>query len=96
MTATPPSPASTLKRHHFSGFARGLHRFLRAAFGEHGDPVLDEIGRVTVDLHPGQPVSKESAVGEGARRPHTRPEIAQTSLEPQNLSQPFDVSPRQR
>jgi hypothetical protein len=94
--ASPPPSSSTLKRHHFSGFTRRQHRFLCAAFGEHRNPVLDEIGRLAVDLQPGQPVSKDPAVGEGALRPHARPEITQTSLESQNLSQPFDISPRER
>ena len=84
--STTASSSSTFERHHFSGFAGRQHRFLRAPFGEHRDPVLDEVGRVAVNFQPGQPVAKDPPVGEGALRPHARPELTQTSLEPQNLS----------
>jgi hypothetical protein len=94
---SPPSPtASSLKRHHLSGFSRRQHRFFRSALGEHGNPVLHEVGRVTVDFHPGQAIAKDASMRQGPLCPDAGAEIAEAALKPENLPQAFDISPRQR
>lgn len=92
--ATTPSPASALKRHHFTHLTGRQDRFLRATFREHGDPMLDEIRRVAVDLHPRQAVAKDAAMCQRPLRPDVRAEIAQTTLKAENLPQSFDVTAR--
>ena len=92
--ASTPSPASALKRHHFIHLAGRQDRFLRAAFRKHGDPMLDEIGRVAVDLHPRQAVAKDAAMCQRPLRPDIRAEIAQTTLKAEDLPQALDVAAR--
>jgi len=85
MTATPSPPASSSKRHHLAAFAGWQDRFFSAAFGEHGDPVLDEVWRVAVDFQPRQAVAKDAPVRERALRPDARTKVAKTALETENL-----------
>ena len=95
MTApTPSSPASALKWHHFAHFTGRQHRFLGPSFREHGDPMLDEIGRVAVDLHPRQAVAKDATMCQRPLRADVRAEIAQTTLKRENLPQSLDVPAR--
>src|SRR6478672_3206 len=96
MTSTASSTASPLKRHHFRGFTSRQHWFFRSALGEHGNPVLHEIGRVAVDFHPGQAVAKDASMRQRTLCPNAGAEIAQPALKPENLSQALDISPRQR
>ena len=74
----------------------GRNGFRRTAFGHHRFPVLDELGRAFVNLHPDECISKDVAMGEGALRARAGCNIAQPSLQTENLAQPLDVAPCQR
>src|SRR3954465_10810210 len=96
MTPPPPAPPPTLKRQRLGGFASRQHRFLSAPFGEDGDPMLDEVGRVSVNFHPRQPVAKNTAVRQGTLRAHAGAEIAKTTLQAEHLPQSLHITARQR
>jgi hypothetical protein len=96
MTATPPSPSSTLKRLHCARFTGGQDRFLSTALGEHRDPVLDQIRCFCMDLHPRQAVAKDAAMRQRTLRSDAGTEITKAPLKAQNLSQSLDIAARQR
>ena len=56
--------------------------------------MLDKIGRVAVDLHPGQTIAKDPTMCQRPLRTDVRAEIAQTTLKRENLPQSLDVPAR--
>jgi|SwirhisoilCB1_FD_contig_31_10994783_length_434_multi_3_in_0_out_0_1 hypothetical protein len=96
MTSTPSPAPSSLKGHRLSGFTGWQDRFFRSALGKHSNPVLHQIGRVAVDFHPGQAIAKDATMRQRPLCANAGAEIAEPALKSENLSQSFDVSPRQR
>ena len=58
--------------------------------------MFDHIGRVPVNLEPGERFPEDAAVEQRAFRARVRREIAHAPLDGQQLPQPLDVAPRQR
>ena len=76
--------------------ARITDRLLCTALGQHGDPVFDDFRRFPVNLHPGERLAEDVAVRERALRPHAGGQVAEPSLESENLSQTLEIAARQR
>jgi len=73
-TAAPPPAAPAARRRDILSSARGGFGGVgigRAGLGEQRLPVIDDVGRSSVNLHPGQCVAKNVAVRERALRPGT-------------------------
>ena len=58
--------------------------------------MLDDLRRVFVNFEPGERIAEDAAMRNRPLRPGTRAEVAQPALQADDLSQAFDVAPRER
>ena len=91
-----PPPSATSPARWTLTVLRRTHRLVGAALREHGDPVFDRFGCVAVNFQPRERLSKDRPVGQRPLRADACRDIAEASLQPEDLSKSFQIAAGQR